>query len=80
MALGVLNPNCGTTVPVRPGTEKPTQMLGWMMVFAFIAILAGTLTITAGPAAGLISTKFATLVFSALFLVCLLTSLIRGRA
>ena len=55
-------------------------MLGWMMVFAFMAILAGTLTLAAGPAAGLVSTKLATLVFGALFLACLLTSLARGRA
>jgi uncharacterized membrane protein YtjA (UPF0391 family) len=55
-------------------------MLGWMMVFAFIAVLAGILTVIADPAAGLISTKLATLVFGVLFLACLLTSLARGRA
>jgi uncharacterized membrane protein YtjA (UPF0391 family) len=55
-------------------------MLGWMMVFALIAILAGTLSVTAGPAAALISAKFATLIFGALFLVCLLTSIVRRRA
>lgn len=55
-------------------------MLGWMMVFAFIAILAAVLTVVAGPSAGLISTKVASFVFGALFLVCLITSVARGRA
>ena len=55
-------------------------MLGWMMVFAFIAILAGTLSVTIGPPAGFISTKFAAIFFGALFLACLLTSVVRGRA
>jgi uncharacterized membrane protein YtjA (UPF0391 family) len=54
-------------------------MLGWMMVFALMAILAAALTLAA-PAAGLISTKLATLVFGVLFLACLLTSFARGRA
>lgn len=55
-------------------------MLGWMMVFALMAILTASLTFTAGPAAGFISTKLATLVFGVLFLACLLTSIARGRA
>ena len=55
-------------------------MLGWMMVFALMAILNGIITIAAGPSAGIISTKLATLVFGVLFLVCLLTSFARGRA
>jgi len=50
------------------------------MVFAFIAILAGTLSLGAGPAAGLISTKLAFVVFGVLFVASVLTSLIRGRA
>lgn len=55
-------------------------MLGWMIVFALIAILAGATSVIAGPATGLISTNFATVVFGVLFLACLLTSLVRGRA
>jgi uncharacterized membrane protein YtjA (UPF0391 family) len=55
-------------------------MLGWMMVFALMAILAAVLTIVAGPGAGLFSTKLATVVFGVLFLACLLTSFARGRA
>jgi uncharacterized membrane protein YtjA (UPF0391 family) len=55
-------------------------MLGWMIVFALMAILAGILTMAAGPSAGIISTKLATLLFGVLFLVCLLTSFARGRA
>jgi hypothetical protein len=55
-------------------------MLGWMMVFALLAIIAAVLTIAAGPAADLISTKLAALVFGVLFLVCALTNFARGRA
>ena len=55
-------------------------MLGWIMVFAFLAILTGVLTVAAGPMAGFVSTKWAAFVFGALFLVCLLTSVARGRA
>jgi uncharacterized membrane protein YtjA (UPF0391 family) len=55
-------------------------MLGWMLVFALIAILAAVMTVVSGPAAGVIGAKLATLVFGVLFLVCLLTSFARGRA
>ena len=55
-------------------------MLGWTMVFAFIAILAGVLSLTDVPAAGLNSTKLAAFVFGALFVASLLTSFVRGRA
>jgi uncharacterized membrane protein YtjA (UPF0391 family) len=54
-------------------------MLGWMIVFALIAILAGVMTVAAGPSAGLVSTKLASVVFGVLFLACVLTSLARGR-
>jgi uncharacterized membrane protein YtjA (UPF0391 family) len=54
-------------------------MLGWMIVFALLAIMTGVLTIAAGPAAGLLSTKFASVLFGALFVVCLLMSVGRGR-
>ena len=62
----------------RPGTEN--QMLGWMIVFGFMAILAAVMTVVAGPSAGIISTKVAAFLFGVLFLACLLTSFARGRA
>jgi uncharacterized membrane protein YtjA (UPF0391 family) len=55
-------------------------MLGWMMVFALIALLAAVMNIVAGPAAASISTKVAMMVFGALFFACLLTSVARGHA
>jgi hypothetical protein len=55
-------------------------MLGWMMVFALMAILAAVLAVSAGPSAGFIATTLATLVFGGLFLICLFTSVARGRA
>jgi uncharacterized membrane protein YtjA (UPF0391 family) len=55
-------------------------MLGWMILFAILALVAGILTIAAGPAAAMLSTRLATLLFSALFLICVVTSLVRGRA
>lgn len=55
-------------------------MLGWMIVFALMAILAAVMTVAADPAAGLVSAKLATLVFGLLFLVFVLTRFARGRA
>jgi uncharacterized membrane protein YtjA (UPF0391 family) len=55
-------------------------MLGWMLVFALIAILAAVMTVLADPAAASISMKLAIVVFGALFVACLLTSVARGRA
>ena len=55
-------------------------MLGWMIVFAFLAILAAVMTMVADPSAGIVSAKLATLVFGVLFLACLLTRFVRGRA
>jgi uncharacterized membrane protein YtjA (UPF0391 family) len=55
-------------------------MLGWMIVFGFMAILAAVMTVVAGPSADIISTKVATVLFGVLFVVCLLTSFARGRA
>jgi len=54
-------------------------MLGWMMVFALMALLAAVVNLVAGPAADSMSMKLATAVFSGLFIVCLLTSVARGR-
>jgi hypothetical protein len=55
-------------------------MLGWMLVFALIAILAAVVNVIAGPATASISMKLAIAVFGALFVACLLTSVARGRA
>jgi len=54
-------------------------MLGWMIVFALMALIAA-LCFTAGPAAASASMKLATYVFGGLFLACVLTSVARGRA
>jgi uncharacterized membrane protein YtjA (UPF0391 family) len=55
-------------------------MLGWMIVFALLALTAATLTMIAGPAAALLSTKAAVLLFGGLFLIGAVTNLARGRA
>jgi uncharacterized membrane protein YtjA (UPF0391 family) len=55
-------------------------MLGWMMVFALIAILAAVVNAAGVAATASISMTLATVVFGALFLVCLLTAVARGRA
>jgi len=54
-------------------------MLGWMIVFALMSILAAILTLAEYPAAGFVSTKLATLVFGVLFVACLLTTVARRR-
>jgi hypothetical protein len=55
------------------------EMLGWMIVFALMTVLATAMTVAAGPSAGFISTKLAALVFGFLFLATVLTSLVRRR-
>lgn len=55
-------------------------MLGWTMVFGLIAVLAWVMDVVAGPATAAVSTKLAMLVFGVLFLACLLTNVVRGRA
>jgi len=77
MALHVLNLGSGPCI--KQSRNGELKMLGWMMVFALMAILTGVITIAAGPSAGFISTKLATLIFGILFIVCLLTSVARGR-
>ncbi len=52
-------------------------MLGWMMVFAMMAVLGIILSLTGNPAA---SIRIASLLFSSLFLLGLLTYAVRGRA
>ena len=52
-------------------------MLGWMIVFAVVAILGGIPSFTGSAAA---SARIASLVFSSLFFLGLLTYAVRGRA
>lgn len=52
-------------------------MLGWMIVFAVMALMGAVLSITGNPSA---SVRIASLVFSSLFFLGLLTYLVRGRA
>ena len=59
-----------TAVPWRQ------KVLGWMIVFALMAILGAAMTLTS-PAA--VSTMVG-LMFALLFLIGLLTRLVRGRA
>jgi hypothetical protein len=61
-----------------PGMEN-SEMLGWMIVFALMTVLATVMTVAAGPSAGFISTKLAALLFGFLFLASVLTSLVRRR-
>lgn len=54
-------------------------MLGWMIVFAFMTLWAAAMAF-ASPAAASISMTLTMVLFGALFLACLLTSVVRGRA
>jgi uncharacterized membrane protein YtjA (UPF0391 family) len=51
-------------------------MLGWMIVFATIAVLGAVLSLSGNPAA---SVRIAGLLFSSLFFLGLLTYAVRGR-
>jgi uncharacterized membrane protein YtjA (UPF0391 family) len=52
-------------------------MLGWMIVFAIIAVPGGIISLLGNPAA---SVRIASLLFSSLFFLGLLTYAVRGRA
>ena len=52
-------------------------MLGWMISFALLALFALTGLLTGIGAA---SAKSAGIIFSGLFILCLLTRAVRGRA
>ena len=52
-------------------------MLGWMISFALLALFALTGMFTGVAAA---SAKTASIIFSSLFFLCLLTRAVRGRA
>lgn len=49
------------------------------MIFAFLAIVSGVLTLTADPAAASISPRLAAVLFGTLFFVSVLTRVLRGR-
>jgi hypothetical protein len=55
------------------------QMLGWMMVFALMTILAMVRTVAGGTSASFLSTKLAALVFGLLFLATALLNIVRRR-
>jgi len=55
-------------------------MIGWMMIFAFLAVPGAVVTVAVDPATASISLRLATILFGALFLICLLTRVVRGRA
>jgi uncharacterized membrane protein YtjA (UPF0391 family) len=57
--------------------SKEKKMLGWMIVFAMIAVLGAVLSLSGNPAT---SVRIAGLVFSSLFFLGLLTYAVRGRA
>jgi uncharacterized membrane protein YtjA (UPF0391 family) len=55
-------------------------MIGWMMIFALMALLSAAVDAAAGPGAASISLKVATAIFSVLFCACVVTSVVRRRA
>jgi uncharacterized membrane protein YtjA (UPF0391 family) len=56
---------------------RRNEMLGWMIVFAIIAVPGGIISLLGNPAA---SVRIASFLFSSLFLLGLLTYAVRGRA
>lgn len=52
-------------------------MLGWILIFALITLLGAIFTFAAAPGPGLVSLKFATAVFGALFFACIATHIAR---
>jgi uncharacterized membrane protein YtjA (UPF0391 family) len=69
MVLDLQSKKC-RTLPRR------NEMLGWMIVFAIIAVLGAVLSLSGNPAA---SVRIAGLLFSSLFFLGLLTYAVRGR-
>jgi uncharacterized membrane protein YtjA (UPF0391 family) len=55
------------------------DMLGWMIIFGIFSLLGGFLTAAADPAIPSTSIKLATILFTSLFVVSLLTRVVRGR-
>jgi hypothetical protein len=54
-------------------------MLGWILIFALMALFGIFFTLSADPWAGLASIRFATIVFGGLFVACILTRIARRR-
>jgi hypothetical protein len=77
MALYVLYLAWGTQT--QPSRNGDLQMLGWMMVFALMMILAMVRTVAGGASADFLSTKLAALVFGLLFLASALLNFVRRR-
>lgn len=63
-----------------PLTCPVPGMLGWMMIFAFLAVPGAIMTVAVDPATASTALKLATILFGALFLLCILTRVVRGRA
>lgn len=54
-------------------------MLGWMMVFALMTILATVRTVAGGASETFLSAKLAALVFGFLFLASFVLTIVRRR-
>ncbi len=52
-------------------------MLGWVLIFALITLLGAIFTFAVAPGPGLVSFKFATVVFGALFFACIAAHIAR---
>jgi hypothetical protein len=55
-------------------------MIGWMMIFAFLAVPGAVMTFVVDPAGVSMSLRLASIVFGTLFLVSVLIRVVRGRA
>lgn len=53
-------------------------MLGWLILFASMAVPAGVMTVLGEPAT--VSMKTSGVVFALLFMIGILTRMVRGRA
>jgi len=59
----------------------PAQsMIGWMMIFAFLAVPGVIVSLAVDPATASVSLKLASVLFGTLFFICVLTRVVRGRA
>jgi hypothetical protein len=68
----------GTSGDFKTVEGETKQMLGWILIFALMALFGAFFT-AADPGSGLDSIKFATIVFSALFFAAILTRIARRR-
>jgi hypothetical protein len=63
-----------------PITCPVERMIGWMMIFAFLAVPGVIVTFAVDPATASISLKLASILFGTLFFLCALPRVVRGRA